>query len=98
MRDVIVSDTVVNKISELRDYLAIELKMSKNAAMNRVDRMGDFLKSLANLVEYPLCRFKKWRSLGYRCAVFEKDWIFAYEVVKEGVIVQDMSNTALLAE
>ncbi|SDZ79162.1 hypothetical protein SAMN05216365_1236 [Porphyromonadaceae bacterium NLAE-zl-C104] len=98
MRDVIVSDTVVNKISELRDYLAIELKMSENAAMNRVDRMGDFLKSLANLVEYPLCRFKKWRSLGYRCAVFEKDWIFAYEVVKEGVIVQDMSNTALLAE
>lgn len=98
MRDVIVSDTVVNKISELRDYLAIELKMSENAAMNRVDRMGDFLKSLANLVEYPLCRFKKWRSLGYRCAVFEKDWIFAYELVKEGVIVQDMSNTALLAE
>ncbi|SCD21310.1 hypothetical protein PSM36_2509 [Proteiniphilum saccharofermentans] len=98
MRDVIVSDTVVNKISELRDYLAIELKMSENAAMSRVDRIGDFLKSLANLVEYPLCRFKKWRSLGYRCAVFEKDWIFAYELVKEGVIVQDMSNTALLAE
>lgn len=98
MRNVIVSDTVINKISELRDYLAIELKMSENAAMNRVDRMGDFLKSLANLVEYPLCRFKKWRSLGYRCAVFEKDWIFAYEVVKEGVIVRDVSNTALLAE
>jgi len=98
MRNVIVADTVVNKISELRDYLAIELKMSEDAAMRRIDRMGDFLKSLANLAEYPLRRFKKWRLLGYRCAVFEKDWIFAYEVVKEGIIVWDMSNTALLTE
>lgn len=38
MRDVIVADTVVNKISELRDYLAIELKMSEDAAMRRIDR------------------------------------------------------------
>lgn len=98
MREVILSDAVFKKISELRDYLTIELKMSEDAALKRVDRMGDFLKSLANMVEYPVCRFKKWRSKGYRCAVFEKVWIFAYQVVEEGVIVQDMSNTALLIE
>ena len=34
----------------------------------------------------------------YHCAVFEKDWVFAYEVFDEGVIVRDMANTALLAE
>ena len=37
-------------------------------------------------------------TLGYHCAVFEKDWVFAYEVFDEGVIVRDMANTALLAE
>lgn len=98
MREVIISNTVFNKISELRDYLSVELKMSESAAFKRVDRMSEFLKSLGNKAEYPLCRFKKWRSKGYRCAVFEKDWVFAYQVAKEGVIVQDMSNTALLSE
>jgi hypothetical protein len=43
---VVVSATVWNKIRELRIYLSIELKMSHEAAHKRIDRMGDFLKSL----------------------------------------------------
>jgi len=44
------------------------------------------------------CRFKIWGELGYRCAVFERSWIFAYEVFDEGVIVRDMMHAALLKE
>jgi len=98
MREVVIANTVLGKLSELRTYLAVELKMSEKAAMSRTDRMRLFLKSLANTADYPLCRFKKWRTLGYRCTVFEKDWVFAYETFDDGVIVRDMSNTALLAE
>ncbi len=58
----------------------------------------EFIISLGAEVDHPLCRFKRWRKLGYRCAVFEKDWILAYETTPHGVIVQDMSNTALLTE
>lgn len=98
MREVLIADTVLNRISELRIYLVEELKLSREAALNRTERMDDFLRSLGNAADYPLCRFRKWCSLGYRCAVFEKDWVFAYELFDEGVIVRDMSHTALLTE
>lgn len=98
MREVLIADTVLNRISELRIYLVEELKLSREAALNRTERMDDFLRSLGNAADYPLCRFRKWCSLGYRCAVFEKDWVFAHELFDEGVIVRDMSHTALLTE
>lgn len=98
MREVLIADTVLNRISELRIYLVEELKLSREAALNRTERMDDFLRSLGNAADYPLCRFRKWCTLGYRCAVFEKDWVFAYESFDEGVIVRDMSHTALLKE
>lgn len=98
MRKIIISVSVQNRIEELELFLKDELKLSKEAAQRRTDRIDAFLKSLVNEADYPLCRFKKWNSLGFRCAVFEKDWVFAYEVVKEGVIVRDMSHAKLLKE
>lgn len=97
MRKIIVSIQIRDKISELESYLKDDLKLSKEAARKYSDRMRQFVLSFAeDTVKYPLCRFKRWCALGYRCAVFEKDWIFAYEITDEGVIVQDMSHTAVL--
>lgn len=98
MREVLIADTVLEKISELKSYLLEELKLSREAALNRTDRMDAFLRSLGNNADYPLCRFRNWCSLGYHCAIFEKDWVFAYELFDEGVIVRDMSHTAILKE
>lgn len=98
MRKVLIADTVLDRISELRSYLLNELKLSREAALKRTDRMDDFLRSLGNAADYPLCRFRKWCSLGYRCAVFEKDWIFAYESFEDGIIVRDMAHTSVLSE
>lgn len=98
MRNIIISKSVRDKIDELEAYLRDDLKLSKDAARKRSDRMRKFVLSLAGDVDFPRCRFKKWCVLGYRCAVFEKDWVFAYEVVREGIIIRDMANTALLAE
>lgn len=98
MREVLLSDIVMDKVTDLRVYLVEELKLSQEAAHKRIDRINSFLLSLANIVDYPLCRFKKWRVLGYRCAIFEKDWVFAYEIFEDGVIVRDMSHTSLLIE
>jgi hypothetical protein len=96
MREVIISATVRGKIADLEAFLKDELKLSKEAARQRSDRMRLFVLSLATEVDYPLCRFRRWRKLGWRCAVFEKDWVLAYEVLPEGVIVRDMSHTKLL--
>jgi len=97
MRKVYVSEQVWDIIFELEQYLKEELKFSKEAARKRSDRMREFLKSLSAPADYALCRFKRWRAMGYRCAVFEK-WIFAYETFDGGVIVQDMAYGATLIE
>jgi len=98
MRKIHISKPVLKKISELELFLKNELKLSKEAARKRSDRMREFVASLSNPADYALCRFKKWRELGYRCAVFEKSWVFAYEIFDDGVIVRDMSHTAMLIE
>jgi hypothetical protein len=92
MREVFISDVVMEKVADLRIHLVERLKLSQDAAHKRTDRIGNFLISLASEADYPLCRFRKWRRLGYRCAVFESDWVFAYEVFEDGVIVRDMSH------
>ena len=98
MRKVLLSNLVTSKISDLRVYLVSDLKLSREAAHHRIDRIDIFLHSLANFVDYPTCRFKKWRKLNLRCAVFEKDWVFAYERFDDGIIIRDMSHTSLLKE
>jgi hypothetical protein len=96
MREVRASDEVQNKIDNLEAYLIDKLKLSEEAALRRSARMREYVRSLASEADYPLCRFRKWRKLGYRCAVFDSDWVFAYEVFDDGVIVRDMSHTSLL--
>ncbi len=85
-------------MADLESYLVDELKLSEQAALKRTGLMRSFVKELDGNVRHPLCRFKRWRVLGYRCTVFEKDWVFAYEIVPEGVIVRDMSHAKLLKE
>ena len=96
VRKVIISDVVQEKVSELESFLRYELKFSKEAARKRSDKMKDFVISLGGIANYPLCRYKRWRKLGYHCAVFEKDWVFAYEVFDKGIIIQDMKHASTL--
>lgn len=98
MRKVVISNQVKEKIAELELFLKDELKLSKKAAKSRCKRIDVFLLAIGNPADYPLCRFKRWRAFGYRCAVFEKNWIFAYEIFDSGIIVRDMSHTAALTE
>jgi len=98
MFKIFVSDIVWAKIDDLENYLIDELKLSETAALQRTNRMRVFLKSISPILRYPLCRFKQWCELGYRCAIFEKTWVFAYEEFEEGIIIRDMSNTALLKD
>ena len=98
MRDVIIPYSLWRKIEDIRDYLIYELKLSQMAADARINRMEDFINSLTNPGDYMLCRFKRWRVHGYRCAVFENSWIFAYEIFEGGVIIRDIVHVASLAE
>ena len=98
MRKVLISDLVWKKMAELESYLINELKLSETAALRRSARMRRFVHSFSAPADYPLCRFKRWCILGYRCAVFEKSWVFAYETFNGGIIIRDMSHTSVLSD
>ena len=98
MREVRLTSLVRIKIAKLESYLIDELKLSEETALHRSARMRAFVHAFRNEADYPVCRFKKWQALCYRCAVFEKDWVFAYEIFEDGIIVRDMSHTSLLTE
>ena len=98
MREVLISGLVWEKIANLESYLITELKLSETAVLRRSARMRKFVFTIRVPVDYPLCRFKRWCMLGYHCAVFEKDWVFAYEIFNGGIIIRDMSHTSLLVE
>jgi hypothetical protein len=98
MREVIISYEVWDRMDELFFYLVSELKLSEEAAFRKTAKMRAFIRSLSSPVNHAKCRFKLWRNLGYRCAIFEKSWIFAYEDLGDEVIVRDMKHTAILKE
>ena len=95
MQKVSLSDSVFYKIRELKDYLLNVLKLSETGADVRINRIEKFLKSFDGIVNYPLCRYKRWRNLGYHCVTFES-WVFAYEILEDGIIIQDMKHSATL--
>jgi hypothetical protein len=95
MRKVIVSPPVQDAIGELNLFLTIEHKMSYSAASARVKRIYTALASLGGPADLALCRLRRWRLRGYRCKAID-NWVFAYEVVPEGVIVRDMRHSKLI--
>jgi hypothetical protein len=98
MLKVFISGNVWDKMHDLEIYLIDELKLPEQAAYRRTAKMREFIRSFGGIVRYPICRFKEWCKLGYRCAVFEKSWIFAYEEFEGGIIVRDMKHTTILIE
>ncbi len=97
MREVIISRAVRERIADIEQYLQFELHLSRYAARKRSDKMREFVLALRGSADYALCRFAPWRALGYHCVSFE-GWVFAYEIVPEGVIVRDMSHGKLLVD
>jgi len=98
MKEVYISAKVWNRMDELESYLTDELKLSRDLAFRKTSKMRKFIHSLGGPIMYAKCRFKKWAVWGFHCAIFEKSWIFAYEVFDEGIIVRDMEHVSILKE
>ena len=94
MREVIVSPIVLGKVSYLKD----DIKLSEEAAQAYRGQFVQFIMTCSAEINHPLCQFKRWCKLGYRCAVFEKHWVLAYQILDEGIIIQDMCHTVILKE
>ena len=101
MREVIVSEHLWGKIKEVNDYLINELHLSEEATEKRIRRMEQFVMDFAKRVDHPLCRFKKWRTLGYHCAAAVKrstrGTTMSFEIIDNTFQVIVLAAMALLA-
>ena len=61
------------------------------------DKLIDFGYSLSLYLEkYPICRQEKFSRFGFRCAVFKKNYVFIYRVVKSTLVIHNIINTKRL--
>ena len=93
MKPVQVSNAVILRLDELFQYIVNEYKMPVTAH-KRIEEIREFLQSLGGCFVLAKCRRKGWNKLGYRCAVFDHTWVFAYQVYDDRVIIHDMEYAA----
>lgn len=96
LRHVVVAPQAYEKIAEITTYLRDELKFSEFAALRYESRFTSVIAGLAVPADYALCRFPRWKRLGYRCVAVDHQWIIAYQVLPEGIIVREIENAANL--
>jgi len=89
MKPVEVADNVIKRMDELFNHIVDEYQMPCTAH-NYIDEMNEFLRKLGGCFTLAECRRKIWYEKGYRCAVFNHCWIFAYQIYDDRVIIHDM--------
>lgn len=87
-----------NSIFSLIDYLSDIIQMPETAA-RYADRMHEFGLALGvTPYGWPICKSISLSQKGYRCAVFEKQWIFVYSILNNRIIIQDVKNGSLIVD
>jgi plasmid stabilization system protein ParE len=83
---VIVSDAAEEDIAENIDYIAERGSPGNAGKLHK--RMLAFIPTLGEMPEkYPVCRHKRFGKKQYRCAVFEKSYVFVYAINKNNVLL-----------
>jgi len=58
----------------------------------------DFGESLADFSEkYPVCRKEAWVKRNLRCAIFKKNYIFLYKLVKNELVIFNVVHVRTIA-
>ena len=89
IKPVEISDYVIERMNELFNHIVNEYK-APETAHRYIEEIHEFLRKLGGSFALAICRRKKWREKGYRCAVFKRCWIFAYQIYDDRVIIHDM--------
>lgn len=85
-----------HSILSLADYISDEIKMPITAS-RYADKIKDFGLSIGtNPNAWPICNSKKYSVLNYRCAIFDKKWVFVYSITTKHVIIRDVVNGKLI--
>ena len=73
-------------IAKIGHYVAE--KGYPESAANFISELYKFGNSLIIFPEkYPLCRKKPWARRHLRCAVFKKNYVFIYKLIKDKLVI-----------
>ena len=87
--DVIYAPKAKSSINKIAAY--IEEKGYPETAEKFINKLYDFGNSLAVYRQaYPVCRQPRFAKRGMHCAVFHKDYIFVYKLVKKELIIYNI--------
>ncbi|NOX87057.1 MAG: type II toxin-antitoxin system RelE/ParE family toxin [Chlorobi bacterium] len=76
----------IRSIAKIGNYIAD--KGYPKTADNFISELYKFGNSLKNFPEkYPICRKETWAKRNLRCAVFEKNYIFIYKLVRNKLVI-----------
>ena len=79
----------LNTIYELAYF--IEIKNTKGSGNRFIDKLFDHIEKYAlPNVNYALCRYSIFNSLGYSC-VFYNDWVIAFKIINNTFIVYEVA-------
>jgi plasmid stabilization system protein ParE len=92
-----ISDIVLKRLDELFNHIVNEFN-APATAHKYIEEINEFLQKLGNGFALAKCRRKKWREKGYRYAVFDRCWVFAYQIYDDRVIIHDMEYTANITD
>ena len=97
MKPVEIADKVLERIDELFNHIVNEFK-APATAHRYIQEIYEFLEKLGSCFVLAKCRLKKWSEKGYRCAVFDHCWVFAYQIYDDRVIIHDMEYAANITD
>ncbi|RLD55517.1 MAG: hypothetical protein DRJ05_12820 [Bacteroidetes bacterium] len=77
--------------------LYISEKGYQITAKKFANKLFDFGGSLAVFPEkYPLCRHRQYSLRMYRCAVFEKNYVFIYKIETNHIVIYNITHVKRL--
>lgn len=83
-----------NSLQSIYDFISDDSIVNADKLLDRMVDFGYALNDFPN--KYPLCRFKRFIKQNLRCAVFEHNYIFAYKVVKNELLIYTIAHTKRL--
>ena len=94
--EVVLNKNANKTLDDLSSYLALELKVP-DTATKYIAKLRLFAKSLElHHFAYPICNNEKFRKKDWRCATFNKKWVFAYQIKEDKIVIHEIVFGKLL--
>lgn len=95
---VVLTRKALNNLKKLTSYIVSEIKMPQTG-YRYGKKMRLFAKAIGtNPNAWPICNSKKYSTHNYRCAIFDKKWVFVYSITPKHVVIRDVVNGKLIKE